>query len=311
MFNRSFNLTNFVKDIPSLALRKAAWLSLVGSVNASLFGAADAIVQKLQAAGYTELKELSTREIKALCSGPETGASVDVIAANKKLYKLHVEWRAELQHTTVVSSGRKADDTLGSIASTITMMTGPQKERDINREAVPLLASLGITVTPDMIAAAKKQRLMDDNHFANMRKQRAGMIEYIIDNLFASNDSKYDGDDDENYSTLDVEVKEYLANKLMASMNKAMTTSVNNTLFGRAGDNVLGVGDYMIAQRIVPQLVDAMTGVAKPKAAKAPRAKKVKAPVVQRAPRPTQKSVVTTVNDNGFKVTRPVEAATA
>lgn len=309
MFNRSFNLTAFVKDIPSLALRKAAWLSLVGSVNASLFGAADAIVQKLQAAGYTDFKDLTNREIVALCSGPETGASKDVIAAAKKLYDVHAEWRDELLHTSIVSSGRKADDSLGSIASTITMMTGPQKERDINKDAVPVLASLGITVTPDMIAAAKKQRLMDDNHFAAMRRARAGMIEYVIDNLFASSDKKYDDGHDESYSQLDVEVKEYLANKLMVSMNKAMTTAVNNTLFGRTGDNVLGVGDYMIAQRIVPQLVDAMTGVAKPKAPAAKRVRKVATPVVQRAPKATQANRVTEVNEHGIKVTRTVEAA--
>ena len=309
MFNRSFNLTAFVKDIPSLALRKAAWLSLVGSVNASLFGAADAIVQKLQAAGYTDFKDLTNREIVALCSGPETGASKDVIAAAKKLYDVHAEWRDELLHTSIVSSGRKADDSLGSIASTITMMTGPQKERDVNKEAVPLLASLGITVTNDMIAAAKKQRLMDDNHFAAMRRARAGMIEYVIDNLFASSDKKYDDGHDESYSQLDVEVKEYLANKLMVSMNKAMTTAVNNTLFGRTGDNVLGVGDYMIAQRIVPQLVDAMTGVATPKAPAAKRVRKPKAPVVQRAPKPTQANRVTEVNEHGIKVTRTVKTA--
>lgn len=309
MFNRSFNLTAFVKDIPSLALRKAAWLSLVGSVNASLFGAADAIVQKLQAAGYTDFKDLTNREIVALCSGPETGASKDVIAAAKKLYDVHAEWRDELLHTSIVSSGRKADDSLGSIASTITMMTGPQKERDVNKEAVPLLASLGITVTNDMIAAAKKQRLMDDNHFAAMRRARAGMIEYVIDNLFASSDKKYDDGHDESYSQLDVEVKEYLANKLMVSMNKAMTTAVNNTLFGRTGDNVLGVGDYMIAQRIVPQLVDAMSGVATPKAPAAKRVRKPKAPVVQRAPKPTQANRVTEVNEHGIKVTRVVETA--
>lgn len=309
MFNRSFNLTAFVKDIPSLALRKAAWLSLVGSVNASLFGAADAIVQKLQAAGYTDFKDLTNREIVALCSGPETGASKDVIAAAKKLYDVHAEWRDELLHTSIVSSGRKADDSLGSIASTITMMTGPQKERDVNKEAVPLLASLGITVTNDMIAAAKKQRLMDDNHFAAMRRARAGMIEYVIDNLFASSDKKYDDGHDESYSQLDVEVKEYLANKLMVSINKAMTTAVNNTLFGRTGDNVLGVGDYMIAQRIVPQLVDAMSGVATPKAPAAKRVRKAAKPAVQRAPKPTQANRVTEVNEHGIKVTRVVETA--
>lgn len=309
MFNKSFNLTQFVKDIPSLALRKAAWLSLVGSVNASLFGAADGIARKIEADGMSpdDFKELSPREVRALCTGPETGAGKDAIAAARKLYDVHAEWRDELLHTTVVSSGRKADDTLGSIASTITMMTGPQRERDINRDAIPVLASLGITVTQEQITAAKKQRLMDDNHFAAMRRARAGMIEYIIDQLFASSDKKYDDGHDESYSQLDVEIKEYLCNKLMASMNKAMTTSVNNTLFGKTGDNVLGVGDYLIAQRVVPQLIDAMTGVAKPKAPRKPRAKKVKAVEVKRAPAPKQSNTVTTVEPNGFKVTRPVE----
>lgn len=308
MFNRSFNLTPFVKDIPSLALRKSAWLSLVGSVNASLFGAADAVAQKLVAEGIEpgEFKELTVREIRALCQGPETGPSKDTLAAARKLYKLHVEWRDELLRTSIVSTGRKADDTLGSIASTITMMTGPQKEREITTQAVPTLAALGIVVTPEQIAAAKKQRLADDNHFATMRKARAGMIEYIIDNLFASNDTNYD-EDDENYSTLDVETKEYLCNKLIVSLNRAMNNAINNTLYGRTGDAVVGVGDYVIAQKLIPQLMDAMSTTAERKVTKRVRkAKKVKAPVVQRAPKPTQETKVTTVSDNGIKVTRPV-----
>lgn len=307
MFNKSFNLTTFVNDIPSLALRKAAWLSLVGSVNASLFGAADAIAQKLVAEGISpsEFKELTPREIRALTSGPETGPSKDALLAARKLYVVHVEWRSALQHCTVVSSGRKADDTLGSISSTITMMTGPQKERDINADAIPMLASLGITVTPEQVACAKKQRLMDDNHFATMRRQRAGMIEYIIDNMFASSDTRYDGDDDESYSQLDVDVKEYLANKLVTSLNKAMTNAVNNTLFGRTGDNVIGIGDYVIAKALIPSLMDAMSSTATRKViakAKAPRKPKVAKPKVQRAPKPvTAATVVSEVN--GIKVT--------
>lgn len=307
MFNRSFNLTAFVKDIPSLAIRKAAWLSLVGSVNASLFGAADAIAQKLVAEGVdpSEFRELTPREIRALTSGPETGASKDAVSAARKLYKVHVEWRTELQHCTVVSSGRKADDTLGSIAATIKMMTGPQKERDISADAIPMLASLGITVTPEQIAGAKKQRLMDDNFFATQRRQRAGMIEFIIDNMFAS---ELSDEDDEFYSELDVDVKEYLANKLMVSLNKAMTSAVNNTLFGRKGDNVLGVGDYLIAQKIIPQLVDAMSVTAEKKITKRVRKAKVVAPKVQRAPAPTQATTHTETLDNGIKVTRTVAA---
>lgn len=301
-FNKSFNLTAFVKDIPSLAIRKSAWLSLVGSVNASLFGAADAIAQKLVAEGIKpdEFKELSPREIKALTTGPETGPSKDTLRAARKLYRLHVEWRTELQHATIVSSGRKADDTLGSIASTILMMTGPQKERDINAQAVPMLASLGIVVTPEQIANAKKQRLMDDNHFATMRRQRAGMIEFIIDNLFAS---VMDDEDDENYSQLDVDVREYLCNKLVTSLNKAMTNAVNNTLFGRTGDAVLGVGDYLIAQRLVAQLMDEMSVTTTSKAiTKAKRVRKAKAPKMQRAPAPAADSKTVT-EVNGIKVT--------
>ncbi len=309
MFNRSFNLTAFVKDIPSLPLRKSAWLSLVGSVNASLFGAADAIAQKLVLEGIKpdEFKELSPREIRALTSGPETGASKDVLAAARKLYDVHVEWRDELLHTSIVSTGRKADDTLGSIGSTITMMTGPQKERDINAQAVPMLTSLGIVVTPEQIAGAKKQRLMDDNHFATMRRQRAGMVEYIIDNMFASSDKKYNDGHDESYSQLDLDVKEYLANKLVVSLNKAMTNAVNNTLFGRTGDTVVGVADYMIAQKLIPQLMDAMSTTESTKAVtKAKRVRKAAAPKVQRAPKPTQATTVTETLPNGIKLTHTV-----
>jgi len=302
MFNKSLNLTQFIKDIPSVSVRKSAWLSLVGSCNAMLFSSADAIVQKLQASGYTEFKELDRREFAALISGPETGAGKDIIATNRKLYKLHVEWRHELQHATIVSSGRKDDD-LGSIASTITMMTGPQRERDINKEALPMLASLGITVTPDMIAAAKKERLSQDNHFAHLRKQRAGAVEYVIDNVFAC---AMDDEDDENYSQLDSDMKEYFCNKAMAAFNKMLTQCVNNTLFGRQGDNVLGLGDHLIIQKLMAELIELMKSPAKPVAAKRVRKVRKTESVVRRAPAPTQVEKVTTTLPNGIKVTTAV-----
>lgn len=302
MFNKSFNLTRIVKDIPSLAIRKQAWLSLVGSVNASLFAAADSIVAKLQALGY-DLVTLERREFVALCSGPETGAGKDVIAENRKLYKLADEWRTELAHTAMVTTGRKQDE-LGTMASTIAMMTGPQKMRDINQDAVPLLSSLGITVTQAQIDAAKKERLATDNQFAEIRRRRAGAVEYVIDNLFATPN---DDNDDEHFSTLSPDVKEYLVNKFFAAMNKAQSTAVNNTLFGRTGDTVLGVADYKIIDGMLPKLMEEayVKEGAKPKRVRKPKAKP--APKMQRAPRPTQKTTKTETLDNGVKVTTATE----
>lgn len=297
MFNKSFNLTRIVKDIPSLAIRKQAWLSLVGSVNASLFAAADSIVVKLQAAGY-DVAQLDRREFIALCSGPETGAGKDVIAENRKLYKLADEWRVELQHSTMVTTGRK-DDSLGTMSSTITMMTGPQRMRDINQDAVPMLASLGINVTQAQIDAAKKERHATDNQFAEIRRRRAGAVEYVIDNLFASHN---EDEDDENFTTLSGDVKEYLVNKFFAAMNKAQTVSVNNTLFGRTGDNVLGVGDYKIIEGMLPQLMSEAYPKDLPKVKRVRKAKPA-AKKVQRAPKPVQSTKTTTVLDNGIKLT--------
>jgi len=307
MFNKSFDLTSFVADIPSVALRKSCWLSLVGSVNASLFSAADAISAKLIALGYEpdEFKTLTTREIKALVAGPETGAGKDAIKAAQKMYAIHAEWRDELKASTIVSTGRKADVTLGSISSTITMMCGPQKERSIADDAVPVLKSLGIEVTPEMITDAKRQRLSDDNAWATQRRARAGMTEYIIDNIFASNDKIYDDGHDHAYAMLDIEIKEYLANKLMAALNKAMSAGIKNVLYGRTGDSFVGAGDYIIAKNLIPQLMDAMSTTSEKKVvakAKAPRKPKVAKSTVKRAPAPT--TPTTTVTEvNGIKVT--------
>jgi len=327
MFNRSFNLSDFIGNIPSLAIKKQLLLSLVGSVNASIYATADAIVAKLETEGYDALKELSNREIIALCSGPETGASVDVIAAAKKMYKLHLEWRAMLQHTTVVATGKKPkvlgekgspdegkDISLGSMWETIKMMSGPQRVREIDTKAIALVQAVGIEVSTQMLDNVKAKKLARDNHFAVVRKNRRDDVQVIIDRLIAH---AVDEDDDEAYSQLDAEVKEYLANKCMVALNKATSIAVENTLLGNTRADSLGMGDYIILQKLIPQFIEAMSVAHKVKAAKpeadkaitdkAKRVRKAAKPVVQRAPKPTQANSVTSVEANGFKVTRSVE----
>jgi len=309
MFNKSFNLTQFVKDIPSSAARKQIWLSLVGSVNASMFGAADSIVRQLQSLGYTDFTELNQREFKALISGPETGASASIIHTNQLLYKVSREWAAELNGSLVGTPKE-----LGTISSTITLMTGPQKERGIADGAIPLLGSLGIVVTNAQIELAKAQRLATDNQTAAMRRARVGAIEYVIDQVFASGT---DADDDEYYSQLPLETKELLADKLMSAMNKALVQCVNNTLFGRTGGDMLGAGDHLIISSLILRLMDKVVAPAKhsapdkPKAAAKPAVKRARKaevvkPKMQRAPAPTQATTMTHTLDNGIRVTSSI-----
>ena len=312
MFNKSFNLTQFIKDIPSLSIRRSAWAALTSTLNYRLCSSADRIAQRLLDAGHSpdELKECSPREFKALIAGPETGPSNNDMRTQRQLYLLRGEYAELLAHATLVTTGEKDSD-FGSLQATLSFMTGPQRERVIAPDNVKAARAAGFEVTDSMVAAAQRAMLSSDNHFAQQRAKRVGLTEWIIDQLFAN---VSDEEDDEMYSQLDVDHKEWLANKFMAWCSSQHQKILMNVLTGRRGDNVLGIADKVIFDSIIAILPDAMYRTATKKVvakAKAPadKAVKIKAKKVatkstaRRAPAPNQATTITETLPNGIKLT--------
>lgn len=318
MFNKSFNLTQFIKNVPSLSIRRSAWAALTSTLNYRLCSSADRIAQRLLDGEHTpdELKECSPREFKALIAGPETGPSNDEMRTLRQLYVLRSEYAELLAHDTLVITGEKDSD-FGSLSATLSFMTGPQRERVIAPDNVKAARAAGFEVTDSMVSAAQRSMLISDNHFAQQRATRVGLTEWIIDQLFAS---ITDEEDDETYSQLDIDHKEWLANKFMTWCGAQHQKILMNVLTGRRGDNVLGVADKIIFDSLLAMLPDEMYKTATKKVvakAKAPtdkavkiKAKKVPAKnVVCRAPKPTQATTVRETLPNGVTVIRNTETA--
>lgn len=310
MFNKNFNLTDYIKDIPSLSIRKAVLGSLVGSLNWTICGAADGMSSRLIELGYdhNELKTLSKRDVTALLADSECGASRDEIEALRKLWLVRNEWSHLLARCTIVTTGTKAKkDGYGTLAGTLTNMTGPQRERVIDPRKLDEAEAAGIKYTPAEIKAAIAEQLRDDNFYAGLRAKRAGMTEWIIDQLFAQ---VTDNAETDHYSQLDADTKEVLCSKVSAAYNKMQAVVRKNVLFNKVRDDSLGLGDKLIIDALSAQLpkliyvTKVQAVVDKAIKIKAKRVRKTKEPVVQRAPAPTQSNTVTTVEPNGFKVTR-------
>ena len=319
MFNRSFNLTSYVNELRSLALKRAAFTSLASTLSWRICVAADNMVAALIKREYTfdELKELNARDFKALLSGPETGPGKNEMAELRKLWLLRAEYAAYIEAFTIDDKPKDGEKpAFGSIKATLDTMSGPQRERKIDPRKIKEAESIGFTYTPEEIKNAVAEKLRDDNHWAGIRAKRLGFTEWIIDQMFAQ---VTDDGDDENYSQLSEQSKEWLCEKMQAFCGAELSNIKQDQLFNRKSKKGLGLGDAILLQRCVAELPDmiyvtaASKAIAKAKApvdkaitVKAKRVRKAKVATVTRAPAPTQATTVTTVNDNGFKVTRAV-----
>lgn len=323
MFNRSFNLTEYINDLRSLALKRAAFASLANTLSWRICTAADRMVDQLLKKEYThdELKELSSREVLALLSGPETGPGNDELRELRKIWKLYSEYMHAIDMYTIEPTSRKEGDKpeYGTIRATLDSMTGPQRERAIDPKRIKQAKDMGIEVTPEAIKEGLADKLRQDNHWAGIRAKRVGFTEWIIDQLFAQ---VVDDSDDENYSQLSAVDKEFLCSKFQAFCGTALSRVEQDFLFNRTSVNGLSIGDRPLLKQCVDELPNlfyvtaASKAIAKAKApvdkavtVKAKRVKKAAKPVVQRAPKPTQKNSVTEVNEHGINVTRFVEMA--
>ena len=263
MFNKSFDLTAFVANQP-LSIRKQMLLSLVGSVNAAIVGAADKVALSLVADGYTfdELREMTEREINEYLQTVDFQGNLTANHVTKLVAVAH-DWRAMLASTQTMREGN-----LGDIGSTIDMMVGVQRMRAIDDNAVKLLATVGVAVSEADIEATRKARRDADQMRANERAKRRGFIEWAIEHCFTIIDDR--SDETDAYGDLPTDIKENLCNKAASALNKGVTTATQNVLTGNRNPDALGLGDIPLLRDTHAQMLSAMYEV-----------KTVEAPVLQ------------------------------
>ena len=215
MFNKNFNLTAAVNDLP-VNLRKSVLFSLVGSLNTRVFKFADNCVVKLLADGFelNDICELHTRQLIKLFDGvDDTSSHHDAML----IASLAQEWRDQLQKVS-------ANPEAGLMIGTIEMMVGQQKPRVVTAKGKLALASLGIVRTPEERMAMLMQKLDTDQARANERARRVGFTEYIIDRVLTP---ATDGET-EHYAEVSDELKEQLCDKFMKALQKAKQTAIDN-----------------------------------------------------------------------------------
>lgn len=292
MFNKSFNLPQFISDLPSLELRSHVLRAVVGSINASLVGAATTAVRGLLADGYDisrfdsedgiekcGIDGLSVDEIKDSIRGSDTGVQHpdDFITENKALYAFGVVLREKLER----AEGRTD---AGSIANTLAFMTGPQNARNVDTSALDALKSVGIVFTDEELKSARDAQRATDQARADQRAKIVGPIEWFLDNVFACDPDDIVGKNDDDielgaYLLLTEQRQEMLCGKTLAALNTAIQRAKQNTLFGGKG---LGVSDILFATKAIAAMAEGIVAVRAPaKPAEGPtpgKAKRVRKP---------------------------------
>ena len=214
MFNQSFNLTAELKNLP-LNIRRKVMFNMVGSANAKVFNAADCISERLLDAYEVDIiKMLTQPELVALTS---TVDDRDGLAIAKICYGIAAEWRDMLQTDT-------EKDTDGTLAGTMTFMTGKQRMKTTNEEGAARLAAIGIKRTPAEKLATLRKNLANANAAAERKAVRLGCTEFLIDRVIANNGGAFE--------ELPEHDKEVFCSKYLEALDKARTNAIENEELG-------------------------------------------------------------------------------
>lgn len=250
--NRNFNVQDEVLNLYP-ALRRTVLFSLVGSLNATLIQAADQFVVRAESDG-TEIKEMSVADAERLYNGPETAPEEpgSQLHEMRLLCALAGTLREDLRFISPNDSENDPEiERVGSLYGTLGMMTGKQRARSVAAGAIEALKQLNIELTPEAIETARKNMQSVDQARADARARRRGGIEWTLENVFQRTHVGNDGD---YWIQLPLERKELLIGKFFNALNGALTQAQQNVLFGRFGDNVLGLAD-------IPMIRDTIQGL--------------------------------------------------
>lgn len=238
-FNKCLNLNAYIADLP-LSLRRQVLFSLVGSANAKIVNHAMRIAASLQEYDY---REITPNDIELLAQGID---DTDTLTETCIMANVAQEWRDMLISCT-------GDETSGSIAGTITMMTGKQKMRAVSAAGIKRLESVGKKVDPEQMRAMLQERLARDQARADERARLVGFTEFIIDNVFPAAHTN----DDEFFSQLTPENKEQLVEKFCKALQSGISKAIENEITGWQGDDVLSSADITIAEQSIADVMAA------------------------------------------------------
>lgn len=244
-FNQSINLNTYIADLP-LSLRRQVLFSLVGSANAKIVNHAMRIASALAEYDY---REITPREIELLAQGID---ETNTLAETCMLANVAQEWRDMLISCT-------GDETSGSIAGTITMMTGKQKMRAVSAAGIKRLEAVGRKVDPEQMKLRLQDRLARDQARADERAKLIGFTEFVIDNVFPATGHEVDAysDNDEFFSQLSPEAKEQFVEKFGKALFAAIAKAEDNEMVGWQGDSVLSAADITIAEQAIKDVMAA------------------------------------------------------
>lgn len=232
MFNQSFNLTAELKNLP-LNIRRKVMFNMVGSANAKVFNAADRISERLLSEYEIDIiKMLTQPELVALTS---TVDDQDGLVTAKIIYGIAAEWRDTLQ----IDSDK---DTEGTLAGTMTFMTGKQRMKTTSEVGAQKLAALGIKRTPAEKLATLRKDLEAANAAAQRKATRLGCTEFIIDRVIANNGGAFE--------ELPEHDKEVFCSKYLEALDKARTNAIENEELGRDYGGNLMAADIMFIDAI-------------------------------------------------------------
>lgn len=255
MFNKSFPLTTRIADLfPNI--RRSVLFSMVGSLNCQLVNSARTIATNLIADGY-DMRELQRQDVVALLRGPETGPSTSVIDEMQLLYTLAADWRGRLRHATLEDNPNEAEERrVGSMASTLDMMCGPQNARAVNKAGLAELEALGCPATDDEIAEMQRQSRLSAQQRADGLARVRGQVEWIIDNVFAKDmdESPFavDEEDLDVFHRLSEQRREVLVMKYFDALNKAQAAARKNVIFGgNTLPGALGAADIVFIMNVI------------------------------------------------------------
>jgi len=256
-FNKQFNLTAFVKNIPSMPVRKHIMLSLAGSINHTVVSNADALATRLLAAGY-DLRELDHRDINTICAVIDFQGNTQR-AAMGRMMALRAEWESLLAQNNMsgvinnplnLVKFDRQHEPMGSLANALDSACGTQKVKlVVDKTKEDKLKELNIVVTDQMRAENAEKARASAQFFADQRAQRRGFIEWVLEHIFTGD---FDGEDP--FLQIPVEAREMYVEKVAARLHTGINIAAANFLKTKTRDDELNIADVAILRRAQDEL---------------------------------------------------------
>lgn len=169
------NVQLALENIASNNVKRHVLLCLVGSMNASLIGSAQSLLQGKLKDYEEEWNALTERDVENILAGPDERAfDFDALRA---FNALRMDWAAQLEDLT---GGRST----GDIGETIQfMVSNPRSVDNALLKSILEAAGIGVDESTQKLLSAKYDARQKDR--AHKLAQQRGMVEWLIEHFFA------------------------------------------------------------------------------------------------------------------------------